>query len=196
MTEAAETPESGPPSGGLVELIVEEAGWHRALPDLEHVATRAAGLALGACGVPPDRFVIALLACSDARIAGLNAEFRTRATPTNVLSWPAFVLAPPRPGAPPDLPPREAPGSAAEGRRPLGDIAIALETVAAEAQERGLPLKNHATHLIVHGCLHLLGYDHQTPPDAMLMEGLEGRVLAEAGIPDPYDEEARATPAR
>ncbi len=65
-------------------------------------------------------------------------------------------------------------------------MAIAFGTVTREAESRKLPLKNHTVHLILHGCLHLLGYDHVTPKDAELMEDLERRALARAGIPDPY----------
>lgn len=166
----------------LVDLAVEERAWHRALPDLEETATAAARLALGVAGLDRDRFSVTLLACNDARIAELNREFRGKAAPTNVLSWPAFTLAAARSGERP--PPPTAPATA--GRIPLGDVAIALQTVEREAESGGLPLKNHVVHLILHGCLHLLGYDHETEPDAELMEDLERRALAEAGIPDPY----------
>ncbi len=70
---------------------------------------------------------------------------------------------------------------------PLGDVAIALGTVVKEAEAAGLPLKSHTMHLILHGCLHLLGYDHETPQDAELMEELERRALSRAGIADPYE---------
>ncbi|HET7410684.1 MAG TPA: rRNA maturation RNase YbeY [Paracoccaceae bacterium] len=180
MSDTADDPMGDP----LVDLVVEEPGWERALPDLGDVATLAAELALDAAGTPADRFAISLLACNDDRIGALNAQFRGRPKPTNVLSWPAFPLAPPGPGQPPPQPPVD---GASGDRQPLGDVAIALETVVREAEQRGFPLKNHATHLILHGCLHLLGYDHQIPQDAVLMEDLERRALARAGIPDPYE---------
>lgn len=169
----------------LVDLIVEEPRWQRALPDLDRVALSAATLAHEALGISSDRFEISLLACNDARIAALNATFRGREKPTNVLSWPAFPLAPAGPGQPPPLPPA---GDAEGPRQPLGDIAIALETVMAEAEQLGRPLKNHATHLILHGCLHLFGYDHETPEDAGLMEDIERRALARIDISDPYEQ--------
>jgi probable rRNA maturation factor len=168
----------------LVELVMEEPGWKVALPEIEDVATRAAGLALDAAGLSPDAYSVSVLACDDARIAALNAAFRGKAEPTNVLSWPAFPLAPPSQGAAPPAPPA---ASARGARLPLGDVAIALQTVNREAGELGRPLKNHAMHLILHGCLHLLGYDHETPRDAELMEDLERRALARARIPDPYE---------
>ena len=170
----------------LVDLVVEEPGWERALPDLGAIATRAAELALEAADVPPESVTIALLACDDARIAALNGTFRGKAGPTNVLSWPAFALESAAPGARPG---RAAVGSvagSAGARTPLGDVAIALETVVQEAAAGDLPLKNHVLHLILHACLHLLGYDHERPEDAELMEGLERRALARVGVPDPY----------
>lgn len=168
----------------LVDLVLEEPGWADALPSLAEIATKAAWLALEEVGLPDEGFSIALLACDDARIAELNGEFRGRPQPTNVLSWPAFDLVPASPGAYPPKPPS---GGVAGPRQPLGDIAIALETVTREAEQQNLPLKNHATHLILHACLHLLGYDHETAPDAALMEELERHSLARAGIPDPYE---------
>lgn len=180
MNADADSPADEEP---LVDLVVEEPGWQRALPNLHTVATGAARLALEEAGLPAEGFSVTLLACDDARISVLNAEFRDRPGPTNVLSWPAFPLSPPRPGEPPPRPPAAVAGGA---RLSLGDLAIALETVVAEATSRDLPLKNHATHLILHGCLHLLGFAHGTPEDAALMEDLERRALARAGIPDPY----------
>ena len=167
----------------MVDLIVEDPGWESALPQLDEVAAAAARLALQAAGLDPEGFSISLLACDDARIAALNAEFRGKPAPTNVLSWPAFPLAPARPGEPPPAPPAGLRGA----RQSLGDVAIALGTVAREAKDAGQPLKNHAVHLILHGCLHLLGYDHEDPQDAQLMEELERRALAQAGIPVPYE---------
>lgn len=176
----------------LVDLVIEAPGWAEAQPSLAEIANRAAMLALEAAGLPPDDFSVVLLACNDARIAELNGAFRGQPVPTNVLSWPGFPIAPPEPGKPPPHPPID---RMAGHRQPLGDIAIALETVLREAGEQDRPLKNHATHLILHACLHLVGYDHETAPDAALMEGLERQALARAGIPDPYDEEARSESA-
>ena len=166
----------------LVDLVVEESGWERALPDLHAIATRAAELALEVADLPADRFAVALLACDDSRIAALNGQFRGKTQPTNVLSWPAFALAPDAAGEPPCQPPEPVAGR----RMPLGDVAIALQTVEREATSGRLPLKNHAFHLILHGCLHLLGYDHERLEDGELMEGLERQALARVGIPDPY----------
>ena len=166
----------------MIDLIVEDPDWDRALPDLADVAARAAQVALAGAGLDPAGYQIALLACDDARISALNADFRGRPAPTNVLSWPAFHLSPDSPGNRPPPPPRPGPGD----DLPLGDVAIALQTCEEEAKSAEIPLKNHVTHLILHGCLHLLGYDHQTEEDAVIMEGIESRGLTGIGIADPY----------
>lgn len=122
-----------------------------------------------------------LNAVDDAAIADLNAEFRDKPQPTNVLSWPAQNLAPDVAGAQP-----AAPKADVFGDIPLGDIALAYETCTREAQEQGKTLSDHVTHLIVHGILHLLGYDHERDRDATVMEGLEVEILGKLGLDDPY----------
>jgi len=161
----------------LVDVMIEAEGWE-ALP-LAALAERAAKATLGHLGLDAEDWEISLLACDDARIAGLNEEFRDKPRPTNVLSWPSEERGAETPGARPDLP---EPGFDAE----LGDIAIAYDTCAREALEGGKPLADHVTHLIVHAVLHLLGYDHENDPDAALMEGLETEILGKMGLPDPY----------
>jgi len=165
-----------------VELVIEEPAWSEAVPDIEALAGTAARLALEAVGLDPERWSICVLACDDARIAGLNREFRARARPTNVLSWPAFELAPEHPGGRPAPPPQ----STAGPRLSLGDVAIALQTTRREAEASSTPLKDHVIHLILHGCLHLLGFDHEAEADAETMEGTETRALARIGVADPY----------
>jgi probable rRNA maturation factor len=97
----------------------------------------------------------------------LNAEFRGKDQPTNVLSFPAAMGA----------------------EDTLGDIALAYETVAREAKEQNKTFLHHAQHLILHGVLHLLGYDHETDAQARIMEALETRLLDTIGIADPYRSE-------
>ncbi len=167
---------------GLIDLVTEEPEWQRALPELEETAELAARLALEAAGLRAEGWEVAVLACSDARIAELNREFRGTAGPTNVLSWPALELAADRPGGLPKSPLPVAKGP----RRPLGDVAIALQTSRREAAEGSIPLKDHVAHLILHACLHLLGFDHGTGADADLMEGIETRALARIGVADPH----------
>jgi probable rRNA maturation factor len=169
----------------LVEAAVEDDRWHDA--GLEEMAETACAATLAELGIPAEGVEIGLLGCDDARIAALNAGFRGRAQPTNVLSWPAAERAAPEDGALPALP-GPAPAAAAAGPMPeaLGDIAIAFDTCAREAAAQGKPFRDHCLHLLVHGCLHLLGFDHMRPKDAALMEGLELRILARLGVPDPY----------
>jgi probable rRNA maturation factor len=166
----------------MIDLVIEDSAWNDALPELGTVAEASARLALEATGLDPAQWSICVLACDDARIAGLNAEFRGKETPTNVLSWPAFELSPGRPGALPEPP--LAPESGSRGH--LGDVAIALQTTRREAADCAIPLKDHVIHLILHGCLHLLGFDHETNEDAETMEGVETRALASIGVADPY----------
>ena len=166
----------------LIDLIIEEPAWTEAVPDIEALAETAARLAIDVAGLDPERWTICLLACDDTRIAALNREFRGKAAPTNVLSWPAFQLGLEHPGAVPATPAQALSGP----RRQLGDVAIALQTTRRESGASATPLKDHVIHLILHGCLHLLGFDHETHEDAETMEGIETRALARIGVADPY----------
>jgi probable rRNA maturation factor len=108
----------------------------------------------------------------DAAMRALNARWRGKDAPTNVLSFAASD----------DL----APGMP----RLLGDVVLAFETVSREALAEGKPLADHTRHLIVHGVLHLLGHDHERASDAKRMESLERGILAGFGVPDPYRAES------
>jgi probable rRNA maturation factor len=160
-----------------VDVLVEDDRWEAA--GIAGLAERAADATLAHLGLAPEDWEIALLACDDARIAELNAGFRGKPTPTNVLSWPSQERASGAPGAVPTLPDSE------EGPE-LGDIAIAFGTCAREAEAAGVRFAHHVTHLVVHGTLHLLGYDHVRDADADLMERIEVEILASLGVPDPY----------
>ena len=164
----------------LVETVIEDGRWDSL--GLPLLADRAARAALIGAGMALDGFQLVVMGGDDTRIAGLNADFRGKPQPTNVLSWPSEDRAPDSPGAPPHPP---APGSV-EDPESLGDIALAWETCAAEAAAQGKPMTDHVTHLVVHGVLHLLGYDHVEDADAALMEALEVRILATLGVSDPY----------
>jgi probable rRNA maturation factor len=156
-----------------------EAPWP-AETDWQALAERAAE---AAAQVAPElanaRLSADLLFTSDAEIHALNREWRQRDRPTNVLSFPMLVraeLLQLEPEGPPVL---------------LGDIALAYETCAREAAERGLPLDHHAAHLIVHGLMHLVGHDHEiSVGEAEAMEALETMALAICGIADPYGDRA------
>jgi probable rRNA maturation factor len=150
-----------------VEAVVEEPRWEAL--DLPALANRAAIATLAAAGLDPAACEIGVLAADDARIATLNAAWRGKAGPTNVLSWPS------------------AEGPAAPGEaRFLGDLALAYETCAAEAVAASVAPADHVTHLVVHGVLHLLGHDHEDDAEAEAMKALERKVLASLGVADPY----------
>lgn len=160
-----------------IDIAMEDPRWEQA--GLSALAERAACATLAHLAIAQAEVVI--LACDDARIAVLNADFRAKPTPTNVLSWPSDERGAEDDGDPP-LPPEPDPDGIIE----LGDIAIAYDTCAAEAAAAGKSLPDHATHLIVHGILHLLGYDHVRDADATLMEQLEVEILGKMGLDDPY----------
>lgn len=178
MTARRQRP--SPPAAPLVEALVEDGDWAR-FGRIETVAQRATLAALEAAGVDAARCSVSVMFADDAAVATLNQRFRDKAGPTNVLSWPAFAICPPEPGRPPPPPPL-----APSGRTLIGDVALAAETILREAEARGLAPADHLAHLIVHGVLHLLGYDHGNEADAELMEGLERRALAVLGVADPY----------
>ena len=165
--------------GATVEISIEDARWEEVR--LYGLAYRAARETLKHLYLPEDA-AISVLGTDDARIAALNTEFRDKAQPTNVLSWPAQDLASRRPGGPPEPPSPDIPGEPLF----LGDIAIAYETCAREAEEAQKTLEDHTLHLLVHAVLHLLGYDHIDDADADLMERLEVEILEKLGLPNPY----------
>jgi probable rRNA maturation factor len=149
-------------------------------PDWEALTTRAAtALAQVAPELANPRLSASLLFADDVEVHALNREWRGKDQPTNVLSFPMLTraeLLALTPDGPPEL---------------LGDVALALETCAREAADKGITLEHHAAHLIVHGLLHLAGYDHETSPeDAAAMEALEIKALALMGIADPYGDHA------
>ncbi|MBT8388629.1 MAG: rRNA maturation RNase YbeY [Altererythrobacter sp.] len=157
-----------------MELNIDIEGWPPG--DWEALAARAAD----ACAeLAPElanpRLSTSLLFTTDEEVHALNREWRDRDKPTNVLSFPMLSreeLLDLAPEGPPVM---------------LGDLALAFKTCAREAEEKSAPLEHHATHLIVHGLLHLAGYDHETSKeDADNMEALEIQILAKLGIADPY----------
>jgi len=162
-----------------LDVLIEDARWGAL--DLERMAGTAVLATLTALQVDADLVEMSLLACDDARIAALNETHRGKPGATNVLSWPAEDLSGPVPGAPPSSPSPDVTGQIA-----LGDIALSYDTCAKEAKAQEKPMEDHVTHLIVHGALHLLGYDHVHDADAALMEGWERKILGKMGLDDPY----------
>ena len=141
----------------------------RKLPSARTMAreTLAACVAESGCEAR-DGAEVSLLLTGDAELQALNARWRGQMKPTNVLSFPA------------------APADRLADAPALGDIALAFETLAREAEASGVPLADHYRHLVTHGFLHLIGYDHETDEEAERMEALEKRILARLGVADPY----------
>ncbi len=163
----------------IVDIVIEAEAWESiGLPELAERAVRTSLRHLGLS----DEAEVALLATDDARILRLNADFRAKESATNVLSWPAEDLSADAPGGQPAAPEADFPGEPVF----LGDVALAWETCAREAAEAGKPVEAHVCHLVVHGLLHLLGYDHISDEDADLMERIEIEILGKLGLPDPY----------
>lgn len=163
-----------------IDVALPCPSWLEALPDAEArgrtaaLAAFAAGRAAGrAAGLPAEA---SLVLADDALVRGLNRDYRGLDKPTNVLTFANLDDAGPMPG----------------GGAPvlLGDIVLAYETTAAEAAALGKPIADHFSHLVVHGMLHLLGFDHTSADQAEEMEGLETRVLKGLGVADPYAEDA------
>jgi probable rRNA maturation factor len=152
-----------------IAVLVEAGDWPEER-ELRAIAARAVSAACAELSISSDGDTeLSIVFTDDAHIRTLNAEWRGKDQPTNVLSFPAF----PQAGAD-RLPPM------------LGDIILAKETIAREAELEDKPFEHHLTHLIVHGFLHLLGHDHETDEQAGEMEGVERRVLTALAIPDPY----------
>jgi probable rRNA maturation factor len=146
------------PSRTAVDVVVLDAAWLEAMPAVERLVRRAARAATA----NRKRSLTVALA-DDRRVRALNARHRKKDKPTNVLSYPSG------------------------DRVHLGDIVLARQTVWREARSQGKTPADHLAHLVVHGTLHLMGYDHETgEADAERMEALERRILAKLGIADPY----------
>lgn len=166
-------------SSSTIEVAVEAPAWRTAVTDPETLCRRAvaAVLAQQAPAEAPAKAEVSVLLTDDARICALNRAWRGQDRPTNVLSFPAPPAGAARPADQPVL---------------LGDVVLALETAEREAAAEGKALADHVTHLLVHGILHLLGFDHEEEAEAARMEQLEVELLARLGIADPYRAEAVA----
>jgi len=160
---------SGAGPDPVVDVLIESDAW-RVLPEAEDIVRQAIAAASSEATLHRPGAELSVLLCDDETIAGLNARWRGQETPTNVLSFPALPL---RAATPHE-------------RVPLGDIAIAYETVLRESGEHGKPVSDHLSHLVVHGFLHLIGYDHHADDEAERMERLERDILERIGIADPY----------
>ena len=160
-----------------VELAVEPI-WPAG--DWDAVANRAVQASIATTphaelATTPATIEISVRLTNDDEVRTLNRQYRQQDKPTNVLSFPMVQ---------PDL--IDTLTNTEDGEVLLGDIVLAYETCAREAAERGVPLEDHAAHLILHGVLHLLGYDHMTDSDAEHLESLERSAMTTLGLHDPY----------
>lgn len=152
----------------VIEINLSAAAWER-FDGLEGLVRRCVDASLAETRAKLfEGCELSVTFCDDAEIQELNAEWRGKDKPTNVLSFPT-------------------PGKLA-ARPLLGDIVIAYETVAREAAEQDKTLSEHTAHMVIHGFLHLIGYDHETAAEAEEMEGLERRIASRLGLRDPYAE--------
>lgn len=157
-------PEGGD-SPGLpfaLDIIIKDDGWNPVLDDPDPFCIRAVKAVLDEISTPKTGD-LSIAFVDDVEIQGLNHNFRGQDKPTNVLSFPSMGPAP-----------------------VLGDIVLARETVLREAREKNISAQDHITHLLIHGFLHLQGYDHETDDDAAHMEYLEISALQRLGIDNPY----------
>jgi len=162
-----------PPPRLSLEVIHDDGDWS-AFPDVETAIRRcAAGIETHGNLIAGSAQACVALSSADV-VRRLNREYRQKDKPTNVLSFPALDAAP---------------AGFAGGAQSLGDVILAAEVVLAEAAENGVPPLHHLQHLVVHGLLHLMGYDHETDAQAAIMEGLETDILQQLGIADPYSQD-------
>jgi probable rRNA maturation factor len=163
-------------SAVTIDVVSTCAAWNLVCPDAEDLARRAAQLSLvrGSMALKlawRQRVELAIVLVDAAHQQYLNRDHRGVDAPTNVLAFPAW-----QPGT---RVPAEAPVL-------LGDVVLSMETIAREAAEQKKPIADHLRHLVVHGVLHLLGFDHLEPAEAEAMESLERSILSELGVADPY----------
>ncbi|MDF2116921.1 rRNA maturation RNase YbeY [Roseiarcaceae bacterium H3SJ34-1] len=152
-----------------VDISNEFDHWPAGIPDIETFTTQAIAAALAGAKVAlQDHVEVSIVYCDDAFIHDLNKQWRRKDAPTNVLSFPL------------------ASGAALATTPMLGDIIISCETVMREARDEGKSFADHLAHMLVHGALHLAGYDHEIDADAETMEALERTVLSQLGVDDPY----------
>jgi probable rRNA maturation factor len=156
-----------------VHVTISCAAWLKACPEAEALAAAAARAALAAAGAPLAcaLLVVGVVLSDDEEQRILNRDYRGQDKPTNVLSFALAEPGAPVPAAVPVL---------------LGDLVLAYETVTREAAEQRKPLADHLRHLVVHGVLHLLGFDHEAEAEAARMEAREVAILRRLGVPDPY----------
>jgi len=167
-----------------VAVRVRDAAWHRDLPEVESLVRQAARAAAAVLspGVPGANgwaeAEVSVMLADDAAVRALNRDYRGHDTATNVLAFPGIEMVRGRAAGPVAGPPL------------LGDVVLARQTVRRAAAAQGKALADHVQHLVVHGVLHLLGFDHDTDAAAADMEMREIAILASLGVADPYADNA------
>lgn len=152
------------------DILIEDQRWVATL-DLQFLVDRVIAAALSVLDADNGESAeVSLLFADDARISLLKGAWLGNNAPTNVLSFPAADV-----GQPP-----------CEGNRFLGDMIFSFDTIRREAEDEGKSFEAHLAHMIAHGFLHLMGYDHIDDEEANVMEALESRALLTLGMPDPW----------
>lgn len=173
MIRKAMTPDPVNSDSGLhIDIDVRTDAWREQLNDIEAISRRTLGVAWMALKFSPRPYEVSLVLGDDDLQRALNAQYLGKDTSTNVLSFPSDQL--------------DVDGFPDEAAVPLGDIILAFETVKFECEKDEVSFSDHFCHLIVHGILHLAGYDHVVPAEAEIMESLEIEILSKLGIKNPY----------
>ena len=152
-----------------ISVQVLDQQWIEALPDCEMAVRAAADAALQRLEISDPTLELSLVLADDETVQNLNRDYRLKDLATNVLAFPA------------------AESQAPDAPRLLGDVIVARETLTREAKAQSKTLQDHLQHLVVHGVLHLLNFDHDTEESASKMEQLETRILERLGVRDPYE---------
>jgi probable rRNA maturation factor len=167
MTDASNSPE--------IDITISEPEWNASFLDVEKIARTAIANTLKVAKLPKEvdgrNIEISIVLANDDLIQVLNREYREIDKPTNVLTFASIDADAPVP---------------IDGPFPLGDVILAYQTISRESKEQGKFFKDHYTHILVHGVLHLLGYDHENDDEATIMETLEIRILEKMNIQNPY----------
>jgi probable rRNA maturation factor len=160
-----------------IDVTISEPEWTASFLDVEKLSRGAMNLALKMAMLPEKvkyrDIEASIVLANDDLIQVLNREYRKKDSPTNVLTFASLDSKDPIPVSEP---------------YPIGDVILSYQTIDREAREQGKFFKDHFLHMVVHGTLHLLGYDHETEDEANIMESLEIRILEKMNIQNPYME--------
>ena len=150
-------------------LVTESPSWKQQIPDIDELSQQVILSTLKVLNLSAKQIEVSVVLADDEFIRGYNRQYRSIDRATNVLSFSALDEA-----------------QVVNDNDNLGDIMMAFTTVEREAGEQSKPFVHHYMHLLIHGVLHLLGYDHETDKEAEEMESLEIKILGQLGVSDPY----------